>query len=193
MSLEHAILGFLAAGPQTGYDLKTRCFDGTLSHAWTADQAQIYRTLDKLLARELVVDELIPQRGKPDRRIYAITDAGRETLAAWLATPVDLPSPRDALLLRLHFAGEMAPEALVGVLTHSRDAHAKRVDALRARLDAPEPDGTCPPLGGERGRELQRQAIEGALRAEEDTVAWLDECISSVEAKTSKREGAPRR
>ena len=48
MSLGHAILGFLSRRPMTGYELKTRCFDQVASHFWTADQAQIYRTLDAI-------------------------------------------------------------------------------------------------------------------------------------------------
>ena len=47
MSLGHAILGFLNREPMTGYDLKTRCFDDDAAHFWTADQAQVYRTLDR--------------------------------------------------------------------------------------------------------------------------------------------------
>jgi len=180
MSLEHAILGFLAAGPQTGYDLKTRCFEGTLSHAWSADQAQIYRTLDKLLAREQVTATLIPQRGKPDRRVYEITDAGHEALTEWLATPIDLPSPRDPLLLRLHFAGEMPPHVLAKVLERARDKHEDRATAFRKRLGSPEAFPTCPPLGGERGRELRERALESALHAEEQTIAWIDEVIAST-------------
>ncbi len=48
MSLPHAILGFLREQPLTGYALKTQRFDVSVANFWPADQAQIYRTLDRL-------------------------------------------------------------------------------------------------------------------------------------------------
>src|SRR5258705_13680872 len=54
MSLAHAILGMLQTRPMTGYDLKVECFDNSIAHFWQADQAQIYRTLDKLAEDGLV-------------------------------------------------------------------------------------------------------------------------------------------
>ncbi|MGH2415515.1 MAG: PadR family transcriptional regulator [Microcystaceae cyanobacterium] len=51
MSLAHVILGLLQQQQRTGYALKTECFDQCLAHLWPADQAQIYRTLDKLEAQ----------------------------------------------------------------------------------------------------------------------------------------------
>ncbi|NJL22163.1 MAG: PadR family transcriptional regulator, partial [Leptolyngbyaceae cyanobacterium SM1_3_5] len=44
MSLPHIILALLEQQEQTGYDLKTSCFDGSIAQLWTADQAHIYRT-----------------------------------------------------------------------------------------------------------------------------------------------------
>ena len=45
VSLELVILGLLDERPLTGYDLKTRGLSGAVGTLWTADQAQIYRTL----------------------------------------------------------------------------------------------------------------------------------------------------
>ena len=47
MSLDHAILGFLALEPMSGYDLK-RVFDQSVQHFWPATQSQIYRSLGKM-------------------------------------------------------------------------------------------------------------------------------------------------
>ena len=52
MSLKHAILGFLNYQPQTGYELK-EVFDDSVQHFWLADQSQIYRTLNDLMADKI--------------------------------------------------------------------------------------------------------------------------------------------
>ena len=83
MSLDAAILGFLGERPRSGYDLKTRCFDGAAKDFWTADQAQIYRTLERLQGSKLVTATRKRQAGKPDRKVYSITELGRRTLTAW--------------------------------------------------------------------------------------------------------------
>src|SRR5918994_124896 len=88
MSLRHAILGFLSVQPMSGYDLR-KTFAASVGHFWTADQAQIYRTLARLMADRLVKAHHIEQRGKPDRNEHLLTDAGRRELAAWLAAPAE--------------------------------------------------------------------------------------------------------
>ena len=80
MSLDAAILGFLGERPRSGYDLKTRCFDGVARDFWTADQAQIYRTLERLQAAKLVRSSRKRQTGKPDRKVYSVTAAGSASL-----------------------------------------------------------------------------------------------------------------
>ena len=76
-SLEYAILGFLNYKPLSGYDLK-KVFDTTVQHFWSADQSQIYRTLSRLTEQGWIQQEVIEQNDRPDRKVYHITDAGRE-------------------------------------------------------------------------------------------------------------------
>jgi len=64
MSLAYAILNTLQQKEMTGYDLKTSCFDQCIAHLWPADQAQIYRTLDKLVEQ---VDYLYSQDSAVDQ------------------------------------------------------------------------------------------------------------------------------
>ena len=81
--LKHGILGLLNYGPMTGYEIKT-VFQDSLNYFWTAQTSQIYRELQSLKKKEWVKDELIPQKGRPDKRLFSITDAGKEELRCWL-------------------------------------------------------------------------------------------------------------
>ncbi len=177
MALESALLGFLSEGPLTGYELKTRCFDGRSAHAWTADQAQIYRTLERLEKRRLVRSRLIPQRGRPDRRVYQITPAGEATLDAWLREPADPPPVRDPFLLQLLFSERLPDEDLERLLRSARDARHRKLVALRARTAREEGHATDP---RHRGRALQRMTLEAAMADSRAAIDWLDDCLDAL-------------
>src|SRR5262245_3664345 len=88
MSLPGAILGLLWFEPTTGYGLKQR-FEGSVRSFWSVTQSQIYRELYALEDGGLVASKLKEGRGRPDKKIYALTTAGRHALERWLAEPVD--------------------------------------------------------------------------------------------------------
>ncbi len=115
MSLPHAILGFLNYAPMTGYDLK-KAFDTSVRHFWPADQAQIYRTLKELMRQGWVTVEVVPQEDRPNRKVYHITEAGREELRRWLRTPTAPEDPRVPLLVKVFFAGGLADEEAAALL-----------------------------------------------------------------------------
>ncbi len=176
MSLDHAILGLLAERPRSGYDLKTRCFDDALRPFWSADQAQIYRTLERLQDAKLVTSTRRRQAGRPDRRIYEITRSGREALDEWLASEQPLPAIRDPFLLQLYFGGSLDDAALMGVLEARRDHHIARLQDLNehsARLAAQHTADT-------RGSVLRQTALDGAVERERALASWLDDCIRAV-------------
>jgi len=112
MSLEFAILGFLNYHPYTGYDLK-KIFDSSVRHFWPADQSQIYRTLANLTERSLVEMEKVPQEDRPDRKVYHITDLGREELRKWLIGAPPMDEPRSASLIQVFFAGQLSDNEIL--------------------------------------------------------------------------------
>ena len=112
MSLDYAILGFLNYHPSSGYDLK-KIFDSSVRHFWPADQSQIYRTLARLTEKNLVAMEKIPQQDRPDRKVYHITDNGREQLMRWLIESAQMDEPRSAALIQVFFAGILTDEEIL--------------------------------------------------------------------------------
>ena len=176
MSLELAILGFLSERPRSGYDLKTRCFDDAAKPFWTADQAQIYRTLERLREVKLVAYTRRRQAGKPDRKIYEITHAGLDALGTLLPEAQPLPTPRDAFLLQLYFSAQLEDGAIVRVLTDRRALHQSRLEGLRSRAVDLSRDHAL----GERDHALRQAALAGAIASERAVVDWLDDIHESV-------------
>jgi DNA-binding PadR family transcriptional regulator len=119
----------------SGYDIK-RAFDRSLATYWNAGNSQIYTTLKTLAARKLVSSEIIQQEGRPNRRVYSLTPAGRAALDAWLAEPVPSRFTKDEFLTRLFFCGQTSDAiALRHLEEHEEALHAQLADMERALRD----------------------------------------------------------
>ncbi|WP_406292977.1 PadR family transcriptional regulator [Embleya sp. NBC_00888] len=91
MSIGHTFLGLLEQEPRHVYDLK-RTFDKRFGSSRPISYGQVHATLSRLLRNGLVgVDALEPGAG-PERKRYAITDAGLTDVEEWLARP-EKPEP----------------------------------------------------------------------------------------------------
>lgn len=106
---QFAILGILGLGPHSGYDIK-KMTDISTRHFWAENYGNLYPTLKRLEQHRLVTVERQPGDGKPDRKVYTITDDGREVLGRWLETPAELTPPRNELLLKLFLGRQATPE-----------------------------------------------------------------------------------
>lgn len=92
MTIGHTLLGLLEqAGPRHGYDLK-RAFDERFGQDRPLHYGQVYSTMSRLLKNGLVEVDGTEPGGGPERKRYAITDAGVTDVAAWLAQP-EKPEP----------------------------------------------------------------------------------------------------
>lgn len=169
MSLRFAILGFLELEPSTGYILGQR-FSGSVGSFWTATLSQIYRELHALEAEGLVRVDVVPQDGKPAKKVYFVNPSGQQAMRAWLSEPAELPTLRDPLLVRFVFADTAPPEVLDAQLRHARAELEARRDDYRARLGRPEIfDLARTP----REALLWRLSIEQGLAWCETQLTWL--------------------
>ncbi len=180
MSLAHAILGLLLRQEMTGYDLKTSCFSQTIAHFWPADQAQIYRTLDKLEQQGWISCTVEIQHDRPNRKVYRVTEAGKAELVRWLGCPQPLPTVRDPLLIQMFFAARVLPlDAIIHLLEQQQATRRQKL----AECEAIE----LPPLGNasaSREQMMQRLVLELVIRQEQTYIDWLDMAIEVIRHQT---------
>jgi DNA-binding PadR family transcriptional regulator len=189
MSLRGAILGFLSLEPTSGYTLKQR-FDGSVQSFWTATQSQIYRELHALEAGGAVEVERLPGEGKPDRKVYSLTQRGREELARWLAEPLDPLVLRHPLLLKFVFAAELPPAVLAALLARYAEGVAAMRRDYAARLDSDEIFSLA---RTPRERTLWRLAIEHGLGWCEAELAWIEHAARQLaRAPKGRKRWTPR-
>ncbi|MFN8372038.1 MAG: PadR family transcriptional regulator [Anaerolineae bacterium] len=177
MSLAHAILGMLTQQPMTGYDLKTTCFDQSIAHFWQADQAQIYRTLDKLAEQGFVTSHLEVQEDRPNRKVYSITDSGHAELLRWMQTEQALPTYREPFLIQLFFGQLLDNAQIISIMQQQLEAHQARLEHYRA-ITLPELD--APYIT--RDLLFQRMTLEMGIRIEHAYMDWLKDCIARVQS-----------
>ena len=114
MALRHAILAALISGESSGYDL-AKSFDVAVANYWTATAQQLYRELDRLADAGLVTGRTVEQEKRPNKRVYSLTDAGREALRAFVASDPKPTAIRDELLVQLE---AMQPDDVEEVKAH---------------------------------------------------------------------------
>lgn len=85
--IENAALGLLLREPKHGYSLY-RDFVTGFEPFWKVGQTKFYVTLNKLEDSGLLYSIKQPQVGKPARKVYHLTAAGKKQFEAWLHQPV---------------------------------------------------------------------------------------------------------
>ncbi len=103
MDIKTLCLGVLTLEPASGYDIK-KYIENRISHFFAAGYGSIYPALAELADAGLVTCEEIPQDGKPARKVYHITEHGRE----WFTDAVQKAEPRHKVrsefMVLLHFS-----------------------------------------------------------------------------------------
>ena len=129
MSLKHAILTLLETEEGSGYDLLKR-FKARLGFFWNASHQQIYSQLKTLHQNGLIQCTLEPQSGKPDRKVYHMTQAGHDALIDWLENPVKVDKVNDALLVKLYAGHLINPHQLQAELDEHKAIHQRMLNTF---------------------------------------------------------------
>jgi DNA-binding PadR family transcriptional regulator len=125
----------LSYGEACGYDLKKR-FESLFRHFYSAGYGSIYPALAELADAGLVTCRTVPQDGRPERKVYRITELGRREFHKALATTEPQHKLRSEFLAMIYFAELMDPARLDAVLDDRlrqlRDAEAHIAGIQRA-------------------------------------------------------------
>jgi len=129
MSTAHALLGLLEPAPRHGYALK-RMFDRYFAPDRPLAFGQVYATLGRLERDGNVVVAGTDQAEGPERRFFAITGQGSQTLASWLAEPIDPEPHLQATLFTKVTLAVLTGRPVTQLLDAQRHAHLARMREL---------------------------------------------------------------
>ncbi len=165
--LELVLLGIVAKfGPCTPYAVR-RHFEGSPTHFFSSSTGSIYPAMERLrAARKLARKASL--RGNQRRKLYSITDKGRDALKRWLTPPLDdaaLGVPHDNLRTRLYFLTELKPKERRALLDHAIESLEARLPEVRAYVDSHD---------AEKER-VSHLAARGCLQLARAQIRWLKE------------------
>lgn len=187
MALQHAILVSLCEQSGSGYELARR-FDRSIGYFWAVSHQQIYKTLRTMEHDGWVHVTPVEQHGRPDKKVYTVSTAGRAELARWISEPVTTAGPgrggsvadnrtRDlALKVRAAAYGDLA--AIRGQVDALRDERAALLDTYRGYEKRQFPD----PASLTGSALHQYLVLRGGIRAEESAIDWLSEVSRALES-----------
>jgi DNA-binding PadR family transcriptional regulator len=124
LTIEYALLGFLHGGPLHGYEIHRRLADRAgLGRVWRLKQSHLYALLDRLESEGLIESRREPQATRPTRRVFALTEAGQQALAAWAGSPVARGREvRLDFMAKLYCAQLFGPAAVTQLIARQRAA-----------------------------------------------------------------------
>ena len=176
--LKQGILGLLNYSDMTGYEIKT-IFQQSLNYFWTAQTSQIYRELQSLEKVGWVTSTHVTQKGKPDKKVFSITNDGKEELQRWLREDLQSSVLRIPLLMQTFFRSECSYEENLAFFRRiadntssfpgGRELAVSAVNAYAAQMGDPEK------------ALFWKFTIEYGKMHDEMLKAWSKKCIKELE------------
>ncbi|HEV2756357.1 MAG TPA: PadR family transcriptional regulator [Actinomycetota bacterium] len=142
-TISYVVLGLVASTPRcTTYDMK-RIVQMSIGNFWAFPHTSLYAESARLV--ELGMLDVDQEETGRRRRVYSLTQSGREALTDWLHEPdARLPGIRYPALLKLYFSG-LAPDASDGLAAAQVESLSERLFELKGMYDeyAGRPDVTA--------------------------------------------------
>lgn len=129
MNLKTVMLGFLAREAMTGYELK-HLMGRSVGFFFGASYGSIYPALRDLEGGGFVRSTAVVQDGRPNKKVYEITDSGRERFRASLAEPPAGDSFRSEFMMHLFFGHLHDPGRLLELVHRRREGCRAAIETL---------------------------------------------------------------
>jgi DNA-binding PadR family transcriptional regulator len=159
--MREVFMALLAGGRGHGYELKQAIDQEFGALLPELNSGQIYSTLARLERDGLVEGESVADdnRGK---KVYRLTERGREVLRAWVSVPVPGSRLKDAFFIKFVVATSVGLADPLAMIEQQRSEYLQSLRDLDARLAA---NGHSPTT------ELM---VEGAVLHLKADLGWLD-------------------
>lgn len=173
---KYAVLGMLSFAPMSGYDIKAN-FEKSINHFWLMSYTQIYAMLKRLEKEGHVNQTVEKTEGRPDRRIYSITETGQAALKAWICQPPEPIPVQLSLSLKLFYGHEVDIDDNVSQL----EAYQAQLTKRLVEYEAIETTIHTDPEIQEQSQNHPNYILMTLRRGIHMTQAQLDWCDESLE------------
>lgn len=187
MSLAYGILGFLNYGSMSGYDL-VKAFESSLQFFWHAQNSHIYLELKKLEKKGYICGETVIQSDRPNKKIYSVTETGKNAFMNWLAEGAgeDATRFKSAFMMKVFFGGNMSPIQSINMLSKFKTDCEDYLEKMGSVPESIENYGS--------NKELYQImywqfTVDFGYRFIKTCVEWAEQCIERLESINGQNSG----
>ena len=177
----YIILGTLCFKPMSGYSIKKSIEDST-GEFWKVNYGQIYPIL-KIMLRDgyaVFTDEGrssdINKPFRPGKKVYQVTEKGREAFLEWLSQPINFNNPQgNELLVKLFFGRFIPVDISIQRIREFKNKclnYQTRMNEIREEIERL--------LTNDAQMDYSMMAVRNGQMAIEAKIAWCDECIERL-------------
>lgn len=171
LSLPYAILAALTNQPCSGYDLVKR-FNKSVESFWSASHQQIYKALAQLEKAEQVTFEKVEQQNRPNKKIYTVTEIGRQALQKWIAQSGAIAPTKSDLLVKLSVGHLVPSETLLQTLDVYYQQHKEKLKNFQT---VSKQYAQAPQLS--RESQFNYLVLRAGIRQQLAWIAWCEEAM----------------
>jgi len=124
----------------------------------------------------------VAQDGRPDKKLYDLTSAGRAELADWIARPAAPEPARSELAVKIRGASYGDARAVVDEVRRHRAVRAERLEFYLANEKREFPD----PARLRGARKHQWLVLRGGIALERALIDWYDDVLATLDKKGRK-------
>jgi DNA-binding PadR family transcriptional regulator len=176
LNLRVVLLGFLAQGDLTGYELK-HLMERSVGFFFGASYGSIYPALKDLEGDGLVRSTRVVQSDRPNKKVYTITPEGEAYFRKALGEPPSGDSFRSEFLMHLFFGHHHESGRLLELVRGYREEHREMIERLKQVEEE----------FGEVATPFQMMCLRSGLSHAENRVAFLEQIEGEIRELT--REG----
>lgn len=186
MSLKYAVLAALLEGEASGYEL-SKLFDVSLANFWPATPQQLYRELERLAQDGLIQARVVQQERRPNKRMFTLTETGREDLRGFAEAPPRRPTAiRDELMIKVQ-AMDCGDPRTTHALIEERMAWAQgKLDRYRRVRERLLDGRTEEEYLSEADRVGPYLTLLAGISFEEDNLRWCERVRTVLEQRVTQ-------
>ena len=187
VSLRDAVLAALLEGEASGYDL-AKGFDASVANFWMATPQQLYRELERLADQGLIQARVVHQERRPNKRMFSLTQAGRDAIRQFSARAPKPSVIRDELAVKVLAVDAGDARAVRDFMVERlqwAEAKLQRYERMRARM-----------LDGRSEEEYLAQTervgpyltLLRGISFEEENIRWAERAQTIIERRLPARD-----
>ncbi|MEO1397747.1 MAG: PadR family transcriptional regulator [Pseudomonadota bacterium] len=134
MNVRTLCLAVLNCSESTGYEIRKLVSEGHFSHFVDASYGSIYPALAKMEQEGLVTAREEFQPGKPPRKVYSVTDEGRDAFLVALTKPAQKDIFKSEFLLLAMCAEMMQPDDVRRAVDTQLDYLAREIQQINEEV-----------------------------------------------------------